>query len=322
MKSFTYLLLISASAILSSCSVSNVPLTFRQEPEISFSGQKVNVLVINRFDVNRINFFLRKEKKKDVYGRGINAEIGQLLNELESIKGINLIEKSDSLTLARNLKGNLDSTVLTVGEIKQLASKYDADYILALENYDASFVQDEVIKTKNADGSTNKIARYSLAIRSSWSLYDAAGNSFRELKGNASRYHSERTVVSALLAVGPALGSNIKFVQEVSIQAGRRVADYFKSQLISINRPLYTDKVLKVGAKAIENGNYDLAQKELEALTQHEDLTISSKAYYNLAVLAELKGNRHSAVDFAELSLQKRKNVYASMLLNRLKYSS
>jgi len=70
---------------------------------------------------------LRKERKKEVYARGINAEIGRVLDELEGVKGVRVIKKSDSLTMARNLKGNLDSTVLTVGEINQLAEKFDAD---------------------------------------------------------------------------------------------------------------------------------------------------------------------------------------------------
>lgn len=319
MKILNYCLLIIAVACLSACGVTNVPLTVQRDPEISFVEPITNILVINRFDVNKVDFVLRKEKKKDVYNRGINAEIGQLLNELESIKGISLIKKSDSLTMARNIKANLDSTVLTVGEIKQLAFKYNADYILALENYDAGFAQDEVVKTKNNDGSTSKIAKYSLAVQSSWVLYDKAGNSFRELKGNFAKYHSERSVLSGLLAVGPALGSNTKFVQDVSIEAGKSVASYFKSQLISVNRPLYSDKLLKASANAIKNGDYVSAQKELDVLAKTADVTVASKAFYNLAVMADLKGNKSSAIDFAQLSIQKKQNVYASMLLDGLR---
>jgi tetratricopeptide (TPR) repeat protein len=315
-----YFILVIAAACLSACSVSYVPLTVQRAPEIAFGDSLTNVLVINRFDARKVDFLLRKEKKKEVYARGINAEIGQLLNELESMKGINLIKKSDSLTMARNIKANLDSTVLTVGEIEQLASKYQADYILALENYDASFVQDEIIRSKNNDGSTKKVARYSLAIQSSWVLYDKHGRSFKELRGNVAKYHSQREVLSGLLAIGPALGSNTKFVQEVSIDAGKHVSDYFKGQLISIMRPLYTDKNLKTSATAIRSGDYVKAQNELEALTKVEDNSIASKAYYNLAVIADLKGNRKSAIDFAELSLQKKKNMYASMMLNGFKY--
>jgi hypothetical protein len=320
MKSLNYLILFMASACLSACSVSYVPLTVQRAPEITFGDSLNNVLVINRFDARKVDFLLRKEKKKEVYGRGINAEIGQLLNELESMKGVNLIKKSDSLTMARNIKADLDSTVLTTGEIEQLAKKYGADYILALENYDASFVQDEIVRSKNNDGSTKKVAKYSLAIQSSWILYDKYGRSFRELRGNAAKYHSEREVLSSLLAIGPALGSNTKFVQDVSIEAARHIADYFKGQLISINRPLYTDKSLKNSSNAIKNGDYGKAQYELETLVKAEDAALASKAYYNLAVIADLKGNRKRAIDFAELSLQKKKNMYASMLLNGYKH--
>ena len=322
MKRLNCLLLFFALGCFSACGVSHVPFTVQRAPEISFSDSITKVLVINRFDVSKVDFMLRKEKKKEVYNRGINSEIGQLLNELESMKGIQLIKKSDSLTMARNIRANLDSTVLTVGEIQQLASKYNADYILALENYDVGFVQDEVIRTKNSDGSTSRIARYSLAIKSSWVLYDKAGHSFKELHGNASKYHSERSVLSGLLAVGPALGSNTKFVEEVSISAGRRVADYFKAQRVSVDRPLYTDKVLKSSADAIKKGDYRLAQQELEVLAKSSDARISSKAYYNLAVMADLEGNRRSAIDFAELSIRKKKNIYADMLLNGFKYGT
>lgn len=265
---------------------------------------------------------LRKEKKKEVYARGINAEIAQVLSDLAGIKGINLIKKSDSLTLARNLKANLDSTVLTVGEIKQLATRYKADYILALENYDASFVQDEVVRKKNSDGSTGKVASYSLNVESSWVLYDKSGKTFKELRGNAAKFHSTRSVLSGLLAVGPALGSNIKLVLEVSTSAGQKIGEYFKGQTITFTKPLYTDNELSASANDMRSGNYASAEEKLEILAKSEDANISSKAYYNLAVLADLRGDRNRASDFAELSQQKKKNVYASMLLNGFRYAN
>ncbi|MDQ7949075.1 MAG: DUF6340 family protein [Pedobacter sp.] len=320
MKHLNYLCLGMALLCLCACGVSFVPLTAQRSPAISFPEPTTRILVINRFDPKKVDFILRKEKKKEVYGRGIQAEIGQLLNEMESLKGIELIKQSDSLTMARNLKSELDSTVLTVGEIRHLATKFGADYILALEDYDASFVQDEVVRSKNSDGTVKKVAKYSLAISSSWVLYDQDGKSFKELKGNVSKYHSEREVLSALLAIGPALGSNTKMVQEVSVQAAKQVAGYFKSQMITMNRPLYTDKPLKASANAIKNGNFDAAQQELEDLSKDTDAVLSSKAYYNLAILADLKGNRKMAIDLAEMSMQKKRNMYASMLLNEFKY--
>jgi hypothetical protein len=128
MKNLNYALLGAMLCLFSACGVSHVPLTAQRPPAISFENTETSILVINRFDVNKVDFTLRKEKKKDVYSRGINAEINQLLNELENIKGINLIKKSDSLTMARNMKQNLDSSVLTVGEIQSLATKHNADY--------------------------------------------------------------------------------------------------------------------------------------------------------------------------------------------------
>lgn len=322
MKSLNYAILGAILCLFSACGVSYLPLTANRAPEVTFEGPSTNVLVINRFDVNSVDFLLRKEKKRSVYHRGINAEIGQVLNELESIKGIHLIQKSDSLTMARNIKADLDSTVLTVGEIQTLAKTYNADYILALEYYDAGFVQDEVVRSKNNDGSVKKTARYSLSVKSSWVLYDRYGKSFRELRADVAKYHSDREVISAILAVGPALGSNTKLVVETSIDAAKKIAGYFKSQVISINRPLYTDKLLKPSADAIRNGKFEAAQKELEELTVNSDQAISSKAYYNLAVLADLKGDRKTAVDFATQSMQKKKNMYASMLLNGIKYGT
>jgi hypothetical protein len=319
MKTLNYLILVASLCFFSACGVSYAPLTAQRAPEISFKDSTTNVLVINRFDINKVDFVLRKGKKKEVFNRGINAEIGQLLNELESMKGIRLIKNSDNLTMARNLKGNLDSTVLTVGEIQALANKYNADYILALEYYDAGFVQDEVVRSKNDDGSVKKTAKYSLEIKSSWVLYDKAGQSFRELRGNVAKYHSDREVVSAILALGPTIAANTKLVQEVSIAAGKQVAGYFKSQMVTINRPLYADNVLKTSAVAIRNGDFVTAQKGLEELAKYEDVSVASKAYYNLAVLADLKGNSRVAKDYAQLSLQKKRNIYASMLLDGLK---
>lgn len=316
MKHLSYVFIFITLCCCTACGVTYPSLSIQRKPEIIFSDAATHILVINRYDVQKVDFILRKEKKKEVYSRGINAEIAQVLSELESMKGINLIKKSDSLTMARNLQANLDSTVLTIGEIRYLATKYKADYILALENYEASFVQDEVVRKKNSDGSTSKTASYSLAVESSWVLYDKMGKSFKELRGNASQFHSERSVLSGLLAVGPALGSNTKTVQEVSIAAGKRVAAYFQGQIVSFTRPLYSDKALAESANDMRNGNYILAEEKLETLTKSLDVAIASKAYYNLAVLADLKGDRQLATDLAALSQQKKKNIYASMLLN------
>lgn len=318
MKTLKFSLFVFSILCFFGCGVSYVPLTTSRLPEISFNDSVVHILVINRFDVNKVDFTLRKEKKKAVYNNGINAEIAQVLTELENIKGIRLIKKSDSLTMARNIKANLDSTVLTVSEIQQLAQQYKADYILALENYDVGFEQDDVVKTKNADGSTSKVAKYSLSVKSSWVLYDKFGLSFKELRGDMSKYHSERAVVSAILAIGPAIASNTEFVKEVSIMAGKNVAGYFKSQQISLNRPVYADKVFKESANAIKTGDYEAAHKALILLAKSTDANIASKAYYNLAVLAELKGNNITAIDFAKISNEKKKNMYASMLLSNL----
>jgi hypothetical protein len=129
-------------------------------------------------------------------------------------------------------------------------------------------------------------------------------------------------VVSAILAIGPAIGSNSKLIQEVSIDLAKQVAGYFKSQVITLNRPLYTDKILKQSAEAIRSGDFSTAEKELESLIANADESISSKAYYNLAVMADLKGDRKKAVDFATLSMQKKKNMYASLLLNGIIYGT
>ncbi len=321
MKHFSTLCCWCILAVLSGCGVRYVPLMVKSEPEITFSKDSVQVLVINRFDVAKADFLLGREKKKEVFAQGIRAEIQQVTEELERMKGLRLILPSHSVLLPRDIKASLDSSVLTVSEIQQLAKTYQADYILSLEDYEAKFVQDEVNRTKNADGSVSKVATYSLSVRSAWVWYDPYGQSFKELQGDVSAYHSERGVLSGILALGPALGTNARLVVDMSKKAGARVAAYFKVQNKSLERPLYNDREFRPIAEMIRKGAYSSARKELQLLAQQTDRATASKAYYSLAVLADLEGNRSSAIDFATLSLQKKRNMYATMLLNGLKES-
>lgn len=320
MNKLNYIFVALALCCCSACGVSYTSLSIERKPEIVFKDSISRVLVINRFDVDKVDFVLRREKKRDVYRYGMHAEMGQVVQELGANETLRLIGPSDRLMGDSGVGSNLDSTGLTMGEIGMVAAKYQADYILALENYDASFVQDEVVRSKNSDGSVGKVASYSLAVESSWGLYDKEGKLIRVLRGDAAKFHSQRSVMSGLLAVGPALGANRKTVELVSVSAGTRIADYFRSQTYRLTRPLYTKKELKESAHDIKTGDYVVAEAKLKLLSKHSDVRVASQAYYNLAVIADLRGERKNAVELAELSQRMKRNMYASMLLNGIKY--
>ncbi|MXV14191.1 DUF6340 family protein [Hufsiella ginkgonis] len=298
--------------LLTSCGVRYVHYSLAVPPAIDIQSTHATILIINRFDPYQLEF--RRAKKTNAVRSGSLAMLATVENELAGMK-VNVISAYDSVTMARDIHLLPDSTILTSGQLSKLAEKYQADYVLSLESYTTGFHQDEVEKVKNQDGSTSKTAHYSVYARSTWAWYDIRENKFMELTGNASRYHSGRSVVSALLAFGPAITPNAADIQDISKVAARHVAGYYKRGSRPILREIYAADALKAPGEAIMAGDYERARALLEPLARSGNNDLAAKSLYNMAVLAEMQGNTSSAMDLAELSLKKKDNRKAKVML-------
>ncbi len=312
MKLSSVILIVFACCLLVSCGI-HVAVPVSYAPKINLSDSAATVLIINRFDPNQLQY--KREKKTNAIKNGSLALCQSVENELKVFPGVKVISVYDSIMMATDIHGMLDSNILLTEQIDQLAAKYHPDYILSLENYEAGFRQDRVESVKDDKGLVSKTAYYSIYANSTWVWYNIAANKFVELKGIASAYHSSRPVISGLFSFGPAISPNADEIKAVSSKAANALSSHFKPHEELLSRKIYSKKLLKESALAIRNGLYEQAEKLLEPLTRSADDDTASKALYNRAVIFEVYRNTQSAKDFAELSMKKKNNSLAQKLL-------
>jgi hypothetical protein len=110
----------------------------------------------------------------------------------------------------------------------KLATKYGANIFIILQNYEGGFSQDEVVRTKNNDGSTNKTAYYSVFFNTDITVIQ--GDQLYRKRIVASREHSNRSVLSGLLARGPGYEANKKDIISMANRNASNVSGLFRER--------------------------------------------------------------------------------------------
>lgn len=110
----------------------------------------------------------------------------------------------------------------------KLATKYGANIFIVLQNYEGGFSQDDVVRTKNNDGSTSKTAYYSVFFNTDMTVIQ--GNQLYRKRITASREHSNRSVLSGLLARGPGYEANKKDILSMANRNASNVSGLFRER--------------------------------------------------------------------------------------------
>ncbi len=110
----------------------------------------------------------------------------------------------------------------------KLATKYGANIFIILQNYEGGFSQDEVVRTKNNDGSTSKTAYYSVFFNTDITVIQ--GDQLYRKRITASREHSNRSVLSGLLARGPGYEANKKDIISMANRNASNVSGLFRER--------------------------------------------------------------------------------------------
>ncbi len=110
----------------------------------------------------------------------------------------------------------------------KLAEKYQSNIVIILRSYEGGFRQDDVVKRTNTDGSTNKTAYYSVFFETEITVLQ--GDRLIEKRIIASREHSQRSVLSGLLARGPGYEANRKDIHAMAMQNARQLTGLFRER--------------------------------------------------------------------------------------------
>jgi hypothetical protein len=224
MRPFLSLICITA-LLLSSCSILQV--SYRTDPPyitIKDSSQSLVLIDAGNVKVPGVQFSKNREEvvteTKALY---IDSLYQRLQHELPlTIILDSLITPDDKL---KALQG--DSSILAA-----ISRQHNAALVMVLTDYSGGFSQDEVKKEKQSDGSTSKTAYYSVFFNSNWVIWQDA--SLRRKDVLASQPHSDRSVVSGLLARGPGYKANRKAIEGIANVNVRNVLELFKEQQVPI----------------------------------------------------------------------------------------
>ncbi len=202
---------------------------------------------------------------------------------------------------------------LSWSEVQRICADYGADAVVAIESFDSdnsTTTTQRQNKKKNKDGTTTTIIDYLAEMRTGvhmgWRFYDPTAKIIFDeivtddfLKNDASG-STERSAVSSL-------PSQVSVTRKVSFLVGREYGMRIAPVYVQVNRQYYPkakgfkDQMAQA-TRFAQAGNWDRAAeiwKKLEAVAR-DNPKAAGRAAYNMAVVAEVKGNLDLALEWAQ----------------------
>ncbi|MFI5163042.1 MAG: hypothetical protein ACHQHN_17305 [Sphingobacteriales bacterium] len=268
-------------------------------PKNQLGKDSTTVVLINQTDLSTKTSNPKRLKvlKSAAYSSIKTAETQ--LKQLPHVRVINLVDSA-------SFNANTDS-------VKHIATKYNAQHVLALKNFTAD------ITLADVESST---PYFNTDVREDFKLYESNGIFGQKLHGTASELIPDvkyKYKFQVAFYLHPPIEEHKAYIdssaQDATIDA---LKNYLYSSIIH-DRPLYDNHFLMDGVKKMYAGKMDDAITFFKPLLQHNNAKKASKAAYDLAVAYESKGDIDSAEKMGQLSITKFSNDYAKTLLEDLK---
>lgn len=223
MKQFSILLSLGIGSLMIIAGCKSMSFTQKTLPaEINIQDLSKSIVVIDAGDVYTPGLAVTKQREavvnsiKNIYFSNLPDVLRKDL-QLPVFRDTSLTDSEKSLLL------NNDDNVRL-----KLAEKYKANIFIILQNYEGGFSQDDVVRTKNNDGSTSKVAHYSVFFNTELTVIQ--GSQLYRKRIVASREHSQRSVLSGLLARGPGYEANKKDILAMSERNAGYVSGLFRER--------------------------------------------------------------------------------------------
>jgi hypothetical protein len=297
MRSVKLIILILAT-FLSACSYQKyVHVQLNYTPKSFFRPDSTTVLLVNKFDPDTLKIVNIKKLAVIKAGAFTSAKYAEkLLSQLPNIKIINLVDSAD-------FHANTDS-------IKQLALKYNANYVLSLHNFNTDIILSDIQRPS---------FYYNTITVIGFNLYENNGLCVKELNGLANDFQSEMGLgLMAAMVAHPSVKDNKASIITSAQHATQDALKSYTSYSISRKRPLYINSRLQPATEEIFAGNFKKADTLLQPFLKSNRKRIASLAAYNMAVIYESEGKIDSAIYMAHQSLYKFRGLHAAEILNDL----
>lgn len=283
-----YLIILLLFASCSTPSSMMLNYTLEHKAAYKWASPPVKFIVLNTFDVKAQRY---RENKEELFIRILDTVLQQAVTRIR-----NAGYESEPVF------GFTKADVIDASQKDSLLKVYNASHLVAIDTFDARFIQTNVEVTKSESGKSRE-AYYEFECITGFQFMNENGKIAPGKIYHQNYFHSSRMVASGLLAAGP----NIVNQQQhgfmgASINLSRFLDDYFPNKKV-VNRPLFIDGAFsEVGAAARIN-DYEKALEFSRQLTRTSNPQRSAEALYNCAVLSELMGNRIDAERYLRESL-------------------
>ncbi|HEX7902624.1 MAG TPA: hypothetical protein VF487_02015 [Chitinophagaceae bacterium] len=286
-----YRLLVLYIFLLVSCTTTNRALSYtvQTKPVYKIDPEPQKIILLNT-----CNFATKKirDKKEELFISLTDSLMLWASGKITDKTGI----RTQVLTGYTDLAGNTDSTVLA--QLKE----YNASHAIILYSFNVFFNQTHVDVVKNLDGKKDRTAYYDIVADIDYSFYSIAGL----LKNKTilkKRFHSSRSVISGLLAVGPNVVAQRKDARDIMLENGQDFLNYFFPGEAGRTRIIFTGKGFEAVNAALARNNYDAALTENLRFIDDSNKEKAAKACYNCAVLFDRKGQPGEAKTYLQQSL-------------------
>ena len=323
---------ISILIFITSCTTSSVVVSMQRPADITLSQDIKSVVVANRTTPSNKNL-AGNIIEGLVSGEGIGTDKRGSEYCLDGF--VNLLSNSERFTPKNigelELKGTGTSSFsepLKWKKVSKICKSYDADALIVLETFDSDsriVFGKPITRTVKRKGVKIKEVRHKaileMKIVSGWRIYDnnkqiiIDENKFTEYKEFTAWGNSNKEAESKLPYKGSALKESGDFA---GFKYGKRISPIW----IQARRVFYSGKEdeFKKASKEVKSNQWDNAIDIWKNLVNLNDKKIASKASYNMALAAEIKGSLDVAIDWAKKAKalgDKKANSYISILNKR-----
>jgi len=328
LRNLIYLFVVS---VFMSCGTSTLMVSVQRPADISVPQSVQSVVVANRSIAGKGNK-VGNVLEGIFSGEGIGAD---KKGSEYCIMGITeMLQSSERYSLKASeitLNGTGTSTfpeILSWEDVNSICSNYGADALIVLSTFDSDSRTIEgksVVRTRTIKGAKVKEVKYPVTlvmeIQSGWRIYDNTKqqivdvNTFTEVKEFVAWGANHTEARTNLPSKRQALKTSGMFAGE---QYGFRITPVW----VKVSRTYYSGKLdeFKLAKNYVRRGDWDDAINLWKPLTDHTDIKIARRAYFNLALASEIKGSLQTAIDYAKKAEQmgeKKATSYISTLKKR-----
>ncbi len=252
-------------------------------PRLKLKPEQRDILFISAFDTTRFGQEFNQDKKITVYNESYLKYVNSVLKGFDNVAtGIEWQDyKADHFP--------------SKDEIQALCRKYNKDMVMILSDFSMEREQ-EMEVTEDEDGDKDRTAFFYVVVEIEMRLYDKFGELIDREVVQEKELLSERSVISGLFSVGPALGNRGKQIYPLMSGLGVRYTNNFKNTREKIDAQYYASGELKPIQQLIERGELEQAiSLSIDVYQKSSDANVKRKASHNLHHLFMAVGNEEES---------------------------